>query len=398
MTTVTRRRFLQVTAAGASLALFAACQPIIQPAANVPKGKGLDKTLLAELEKEAQATLVKNQVPGLSVGVVKEGQLIYSNSFGVMDVKSGKPLTPQAVQSMASVSKAFTATAIMQLVEANKLDVDQPLVAYLPYFQMADDRYTQVTIRHLLSHTAGMPALAPEDFFTEFENPEEDDGAAERLVRSLADVKLSSNPGETFTYSDTGYDVLADVIAKVSGELFEEYIKQHIFRPLGMNHSTFLLKEVDPSLLVSAHIVDPTTKQIVHSPVFPYTRRHAPSSCLHSTVEDMSRWVIAQLNGGELEGQRILQATSQKQLWERLSTPGYGGIVDGYGWGWFLGEFKGHATATSIGAQPGVQTLAGLLVPDQKLGVIALGNCLSSADDPFYAMDFGVWLADKLLT
>lgn len=398
MANITRRRFLQTTVAGAGFALLTACQPlIIPPSTSTTKGSALASDLVAELEKEAQATLEKNQLPGMAVGIVMDGQLLYSQGFGVMDIQSGKPLTPQSVQSMASVSKAFTATAIMQLVEAGKMDIDQPLLSYLPYFQMADDRYPQVTIRHLLCHTAGMPALAPEDFFTEFENPEEDDGAAERLVRSLATVKLISNPGETFTYSDTGYDLLADVIAKMSGELFEEYIKQHIFQPLGMQHSTFLLSEVDPAQLVSAHVVDPTTKQIVHSPVFPYNRRHAPSSCLHSNVEDMSRWVMAHLNGGELGGQRILQTGSQLQLWERLSTLGYGGILDGYGWGWFLGDLNGHQTATSIGAQPGVQTLAGLLIPDQQIGIIALGNCRSSADDPFYAMDFGVWLADKLI-
>lgn len=402
MTTLSRRRFLQWTSAGAGLALLTACQPLIvpptaQPAAAAPYAD-LSATLITELEKETQATLEKYRVPGMAVGIVKDGQLIYSRGFGVADSKSGKPLTPQSVQSMASVSKAFTATAIMQLVEAGKLDVDQPLVEYVSYFRMDDERYQQVTIRHLLGHTAGMPALEPADFFTAFENPEEDDGAAERLVRSLATIKLATNPGETFSYSDTGYDVLADVIAKVSGELFEDYIKHHIFTPLGMKHSTFLLKEVDPEMLVTAHALDAATKQVAASPVFPYNRKHAPSSCLHSNVEDMSRWVMAHLNGGELDGQRILQPASQQLLWERLSTLGYGGILDGYGWGWFLGELNGHVTATSIGAQPGVQTLAGLLVPDQSLGVIALGNYLSASEEPFYAMDFGAWLADKLVT
>jgi CubicO group peptidase (beta-lactamase class C family) len=194
-----------------------------------------------------------------------------------------------------------------------------------------------------------------------------------------------------------GYDILGDVIAKVSGELFEEYIQNHIFTPLGMTHSTFLLSEVDPDLLVAAHVLDQRTYEVIVSPNFPYDRKHAPSSCLHSNVEDMSRWLIAQMNGGELDGQRILNPNSQERLWTMLSTPGYDGMWQEYGWGWWLGDLEGERTVFSAGAQPGVQTMAGLVTPEHSLAVIALGNYLGSFDDPFYAVDFAAELTKQLL-
>ena len=97
--------------------------------------------LFAEAEQKANATLKEHQAPGMSVGVIKEGQLIYAQGFGLADVESAKPMTPQSVQGMASVSKTFTAAAIMQLREAGTLDLDSPIVEYLPYFRMADDRW-----------------------------------------------------------------------------------------------------------------------------------------------------------------------------------------------------------------------------------------------------------------
>jgi CubicO group peptidase (beta-lactamase class C family) len=384
---LTRREFLtgSVLVTSAAFTLMA-CQPITRPAPTQKTIPTLESGLLVDLEALVEATMQEFRVPGMAVGVVQDGALVYANGFGVMNIDTKQPVTPQSVFSMASVSKAFTGTAIMQLVETGKIDIDEPMTTYVPYFQLADERYKAITIRHLLAHTSGLPALAADDFFAAFENPEYDDGAAERYVRSLHPLELSSAPGETFSYSDMGYNVLGDVIAKVSGELFEEYIQHHLFTPLGMTHSTFLVNEVDPDRLVAAHVLDDATQQVIISPIFPYNRSQAPSSCLHSNVEDMSRWLIAHLNGGELAGTRILSPASHETLWSLLSTPDYGGIWQDYAWGWWLGNLDGEPTIMSAGAQPGVQTMAGLLVPEHSLAVIALGNYLASYDDPFYAV------------
>ncbi|MFN8493413.1 MAG: serine hydrolase domain-containing protein [Caldilineaceae bacterium] len=398
MQTLTRRAFLKGSTftVGAAL-VMAACKPITKPESAATGSAEVDNALRADIEKLAEAKMKDLHVPGMAVGIVQEQKLVYSQGFGVMNVDTHQAVTPQTVFSMASVSKAFAGVAIMQLVEAGKLNIDEPMTAYVPYFRLADERYKAIKIRHLLAHTSGLPALDDKDFFAEWDTPEYDEGAAERYVRSLSTLKLASTPGETFSYSDMGYDIMADLIAKVSGEIFENYIQKHIFTPLGMKHSTFLVKEVAPAQLSASHILDKTGQKVIVNPQFPYDRKHAPSSCLHSNVEDMSRWIIAHLNGGELDGQRMLNAASHQTLWTMLAKTGYGDIFQGYGWGWFFGEMDGQQTVSSIGAQPGVQTTAGLIVPEKAQAVIALGNYLNSSQESFYTVEFAGEATKKLL-
>ena len=154
-----------------------------------------------------------------------------------------------------------------------------------------------------------MPPLTDADFFSEFMTPEFDDGAAERLVRSLSTgVMLAQDPGgPDFLYSDVGYDILADLIHNVTGELFENYMRRHILDPLNMKDATFLFTEVKPKDLVAAHVRDENGNVVVWDGYFPYDRKHAPSSCLHCNVEDFSQWLLAHMNGGALHGKRILR-------------------------------------------------------------------------------------------
>ena len=120
----------------------------------------------------------------------------------------------------------------MQMVERGKLDLDAPLVQYLPYFQMDDERYRQITIRQALSHTSGMPDIDEIEYVELVTHPEYDDGAAERFVRGLSDRKLIANPGERFSYSNIAYNVLGDLLAKVSAKSFESAMQEQILIPV----------------------------------------------------------------------------------------------------------------------------------------------------------------------
>ena len=270
---------------------------------------------------QVQQAMQDSKIPGIAVGVIRANKLVYADGFGVRNISTGAPMTSKSVMSMASISKGFTATALMQLIEARQVNgIDDTFLAYVPYFTMEDARYPAVTLRHLLAHTSGMPPLTDADFFSEFMTPEFDDGAAERLVRSLSTgVSLAQDPGgPDFLYSDVGYDILADLIHNVTGELFENYMRRHILDPLKMKDATFLFTEVKPKDLVAAHVRDETGSVVVWDGYFPYDRKHAPSSCLHCNVEDFSQWLLAQMNGGALHGKRILEPASQAQLWEKL--------------------------------------------------------------------------------
>jgi CubicO group peptidase (beta-lactamase class C family) len=212
---------------------------------------------------------------------------------------------------MASITKPFVGTAIMQLVERGIVDLDAPAVKYLPYFRLADDRYQQITVRHMVTHTSGMPDV--EDY--EWGKPQYDDGALERYVRSVSNEKLLFAPGERVQYSNMAFEVLGDVVAKASGESFDDYVQHHILTPLRMTDSTLLVNQANPTLLTWGHELD-TQGAPFASRVFPYNRMHSPSSNLHSNVLDMARWAIANMNRGELEGHRILQTATHDVMWK----------------------------------------------------------------------------------
>ena len=248
----------------------------------------------AAIDKEAQDVLTTYNVPGMAYGLIRGNELIHANGSGVRNLDTRAPMTPQSVMSMGSVSKAFTAAAVMQLVEAGKLDVDAPYATYVPYFEMEDPRYKEITVRHLLAHRSGMADLTSDDLFGEWDDPWYDEGAAERYVRSFkTGVALNQDPGgDKFLYSDAGYDILADLIDKTSGELFEDYMKHHILGPLGMSSSTFLFDEVTPT-----NWLQPTSRMRLASRSCGRSSRTTantrPSSCLHTSVEDLSRWALA---------------------------------------------------------------------------------------------------------
>lgn len=319
--------------------------------------------LQTELEPQIKAEIAERHLPGFAIGVVKNGKLIYAKGFGVAKLGGNTPVTSKSLFHMASVTKTFVATAVMQLVEQGKIDLDAPLVRYLPYFRLDDERYRSITIRQMLSHTSGIPDTT--DYH--WDKPEYDDGALERFVRSIAGQKLVFAPGEKFAYSNTAYETLGDVIAKVSGESFEDYVQHNILSPLGMKDSTLLVRQADPQLLTSPHILE--NQQVVAAKVFPYNRAHAPSSTMYSSIEDMSRWAIAYLNHGELDGHRILKPETIDSMWMP--------VVDSFnmkeGISWFITESGGHRFILHSGGDPGFESLL-VLAPDDSVAVVAMCN------------------------
>ncbi|MEM9674471.1 MAG: serine hydrolase [Bacteroidota bacterium] len=271
------------------------------------------KTQVNHSEKTFDSLLVMQKeswnLPGVVLGIIKNDEVVYSKAFGVRGIDTNDSLTVKSVFHMASVSKPFVATAIMQLVEDGKVELDGRLIDYVPYFKMADDRYKLITIRHILNHSSGIPDV--EDY--EWHKPQYDDGAAERYAQSFVDTYLDFNPGTQYSYSNAAFDILANVISRASGMTFEEYMKKNIFEPAGMKNSTFFKPEVPEELATKPHVLGDSL-QITVSEVYPYNRRHAPSSTLNSNVEDMLKWAQVNLNKGEINGNRIYSELSYDLL------------------------------------------------------------------------------------
>jgi CubicO group peptidase (beta-lactamase class C family) len=269
----------------------------------------------APLQPVIERFMADNQIPGLAIAVLQDGKLAYAAGFGVSKVGTDEKVTPRTVFALGANAGPFRTTAVMQLVERGKIELDAPVVRYLPYFELRDGHHVGLTVRHLLSGTAAFPEVRD----WAWDRPEHDEGALERYVRGLKDVSLKAPPGTRFSFDgDIAAEVLGDIVAKVSGMSFEDYLRVNIFEPLALKDTTALVRDADPALLASPHVVG-NGYRVRASDVFPYNRRHGPSSTRYSSVVDMARWAQAHLNRGELDGKRILDAATYDIMWARAS-------------------------------------------------------------------------------
>lgn len=356
-----------------------------------------DSVLRTRLEPLIEKKMRENGIPGLAVGVVKNGKVIFAKGFGTTKITGGDPVTTRTVFNLASITKNFTATAVMQLVEQGKINLDARVTEYLPYFRLKDEGYKQITIRHLMTHTSGLEFIE--------ENPFErkagyDAGALEKHIRELSSLTLASVPGEKYEYSNEGYDILGDVIAKVSKMSYEEYISRNILEPLRMKTSTVSVSETIPPRYFS----DETGKITVNDKV-PFNRAFAPSSALDSDVDDMNRWMIACLNRGTLDGKRILKSSSYDEMWklpvEAAEADKQFPIFGKMGGGWFRWNYKGHQIVGHGGAELGFNSFIAL-APNDSVGVIVLGNLYPakvnySPTGTYYTADISKAVMDLML-
>ena len=333
---------------------FFACQ---QNNSTSPEIKKLDQ-LIIDIKQSLD-------VPGFAVGVIKDGKVFYKGAHGVQGKDSQEPLTTKSMFHMASVSKPFVATCIVQLAEKGKIVLDEKLTYYLPYFKMADDRYKDITIRQMLMHTSGIPDV--EDY--EWDKPQYDDEAAERFARSHESIELDFIPGEKFNYSNAAFDILVDVIAKVSKMSFEAYVKQNIFAPVGMVNSTFYHPDVPANVVAKPHILGDSLKMVV-SEVYPFNRRHAGSSTLNSCIEDMLLWAEVNLNKGVINGKRIYSEESYNLLTQTQFKINDKASV---GLSWFLRDQNGDKKIYHNGGDLGFTTYFAF-IPEQKSALVFMTN------------------------
>jgi CubicO group peptidase (beta-lactamase class C family) len=253
------------------------------------------------------------RIPGLALVVVEGDRIVYAKGYGKADA-SGRAVTPETPFLLGSVTKPFTALALMQLVEAGRVHLDAPVQRYLPWFRVADPvASSHITVRHLLYHTSGMPQPPTSDA-----PPDTSAQALERAVRSLATLKPVGAPGRSFGYSNGNYDTLGMIIAAVSGEPYERYVKEHVFAPLDMRNSYASQDEAIRHGMASGYrwwfgIPRPAT--------LPYDRGNLPSGYIIASAEDMGHFLIAQMNGGRYAGTSVLSAAGIDTTHAMPSTP-----------------------------------------------------------------------------
>lgn len=276
-----------------------------------------------KLDKYIEEALYYFDLPGLVI-VAEFGGEVYENAAGYRDFLAKEPLAATDIFHMASVSKLFTGTAILQLEEKGLLSVDDKLTKHLPWIKVDDDRLEEITIKHMLTHTSGLADV--EDYH--WDMPETDQGALKRYCCSdeVSKSKMLWSPNENkFRYSNIAYEILGCLVAEKSDMTFEEYIKENIFIPLGMYDSEFLTFERNSENMAKPHKKD-ENKHIIKEEHYPYNRAHGPSSTLTTNGADIGKWAKANLD------KQLLSTETYEKAWTEYATVPNNGEKMGLSW------------------------------------------------------------------
>ncbi|HLC95366.1 MAG TPA: serine hydrolase domain-containing protein [Patescibacteria group bacterium] len=304
-------------------------------------------------------------IPGLSVGIVYQGKLVYQQGFGYANVSKKIPATPDTCYRIASISKIFTAVAIMQLVEQGKVRLNDTVTRYLPWFHIQTKHFTSqnITIRHLLSHTSGIwrDGDTPHWETDTFPNFAE-------VKKSLSEKTLVFPNNTVFKYSNFGFALLGEVIKQVSGMEYGEYVTTHIINPLHLKHTTPDFSEQANKWLATGyarHIPDATRQTFHHT----QTNVYAPAAGFLSNVLDMARYLVA-LSPQNTDNILINQK-SKKMLMKKHHRTGEND--EAYGLGFEMYTIKKRNIVGHGGSFPGFSTFIALDAKND-IGVVVLAN------------------------
>jgi CubicO group peptidase (beta-lactamase class C family) len=303
----------------------------------------------------------KYEIPGVAVAIWTKGKQ-YLTCHGVTDLDRPEPIEPDTPFLIASVTKTFTATAMMRLVASQQVDLDAPVQRYLPDFAVADrSASAEITVLNLLNHTAGLDWRSPDQ-------PDESDGALASYVSALRDQKLIAAPGERVSYSQSGYNVAGRVIEVVTGMTYEQAIAALLLEPLALRHSTFAPREAIAEPVAMGHNVS-ADGTVAVAAQWKDTRANNPGGGLAASVADLLTWARFHLSDGGF----VLPA-SDLHLMRRPTATLYGSSLgDAVGIGWFLRNIDDVHAFGHAGSANGQFTEI-LLVPEKDFAVITLAN------------------------
>jgi CubicO group peptidase (beta-lactamase class C family) len=308
-----------------------------------------------------KAQMQERNIPGVSIAVVRDGQVVKAQGYGLANVELNAPATADTIYQSGSVGKQFTATLVMMLVEDGKLKLDESIRTYMPE---APATWQDITIRHLLSHTAGVSNALYNDLDMRRDYTEEE------LFKRIAELPLDFKPGEKWNYSNCGYVTLGILIHRVSGKFYGDLLRERIFEPLGMTTARIISEaDIIPNRAAGYLLQDGKLRN--QEWVSPSLNTTADGA-LYLTVLDLAKWDAA------LYTEKLLKKSSLDLMWTpvRLND----GKTAPYGFGWFLGNVNGHRLIQHGGAWQGFNAGISRYV-DDKLTVILMANRAGAAPD-----------------
>jgi CubicO group peptidase (beta-lactamase class C family) len=306
------------------------------------------------------AEMQRQHVPGLALLVARDGNIIRAQGFGVSNLEHQVPVKPETVFQSGSMGKQFTATAIMMLVEEGRIRLDDPITKYL---KDAPASWDSVSVRQLLSHTAGFT-----DYLDSFNFRA--DYTEDQLFKIIAGIPLAFPPGTKWSYSNLGYAALGILIHRVTGQFYGDFLQQRIFHPLGMQ-TTRIINEADiiPNRAAGYRLVKGELKN--QEWVSPTVNTTADGS-LYFSILDLAKWDAA------LYTEKLLKRSSLDEMWTPTKLNNGSPNPDHYGFGWYITTDHGRRVVGHSGAWQGFKTHISRSL-DDKFTVVVLAN-LASAD------------------
>lgn len=309
----------------------------------------------AAIERSVKAEMQKAGIPGAAIGVIQGDKLIYSRAFGVASVDTQAPADPNMLFRLGSTTKMLTATAVLSLAAEGRIDLNSPISTCIQGLHPAIGR---LTAHQLLSHTAGLVDQAVMD------GPH-DDSALGAAIRQWNGSRLFTQPGAVFSYANPGYWLAGYLVESVTGKPYADAMVQQVFQPLGMSRSTFR-----PLMAMTWPLAQGHENGRVLRPA-PDNASNWPAGSAYSSIPEMSRFVIALMNGGRLEGKQALPAqVVALMLQPRAKTADPGST---YGYGLYFSERRGVRWVEHVGLRAGYASLV-RIAPEHRTAMIVLTN------------------------
>jgi len=328
------------------------------------------------LDRMASEAMEKAHAPGVSLALLRDGEIVYRQGYGSKDMEESLPATPETLYGIGSCTKSFICLAVMQLVQDGRLRVTDPIRDHLPLKLGFGD--SPITVHHLMSHSSGIPSLGTANILIERMSlgegwiPLTSESDFYGFMNAAGD-QVDARPGEKYFYLNAGFTLLGLLVEKVSGLGLEEYLRERVFKPLGMDRTTLLRERFDSDGdRMTAYWKGPDGKQsaTVH-PFHPLI--YAPGGILSSVVE-LTRYLTMYLQNGEYGGETILGEDLLKEMYKshtRRPDNVFGRNAYGYGWG--IMEFMGHELVVHTGST-GVSAAFQGFIPELGVGVAYLSN------------------------
>jgi CubicO group peptidase (beta-lactamase class C family) len=341
---------------------------VVPAAAQVASSPIDTDAALAAIEKTVEAKRVEMHVPGAALAIVKDDRIIFSRGFGLRDVDSKLPVTPNTQFAIGSCTKAFTAMAAMISQDNGKLSLADPPRKYLPYFKLHDaDIDSRITLADMISHRSGLMAYTDIPWITGVLRPDQ-------VIRAMADAVPTAKLGEKFQYNNVMFLAAGECMAAAQNESYAKAIRMLILTPLGMKESNLSAREMLRTAdHASGYDLEGAEKSLRRLPMRDITNI-APAGAINSNVIEMSKWIRVMLGKGEMDGKRLVSSEGYADLVSPHISVGPGVA---YGYGWVLDTWQGHRRIWHNGGIDGFNSHLAML-PDEHLGFILLTNISES--------------------